>query len=91
MIKLKVQTVWLRELPQPTGKSDKHPELNALSQCKQLFTVSIYGKEGREEASLCRKRDIVLWLNTERRALSICPGLVTCFIFPVRALIKCYL
>ncbi|NWQ82515.1 DAB2P protein, partial [Columbina picui] len=31
LIKIKVQTAQLRELPQPTGKSDKHPTLNQRS------------------------------------------------------------
>lgn len=42
LIKLRVQTVWLRELPQPTGKSDRHPALNQLAQGKWLFTVFLW-------------------------------------------------
>lgn len=60
LIKLKVQTARLRELPQPAGKSDKHPALNQLGGCSlYLWQVGT----GRGIAVL--REDVVLWLNRD--------------------------
>lgn len=76
-IKLRVQAVWPRALPQPAGKSDKHPELNQRAQSERFFPLRGYGAQGLEEASLCRGRDEVLWLDTEASAQHLS---LTCYV-----------